>query len=380
MFQGEPSLGSIYGEEERVAVNKTLEASMDPSVGFYAAKETLELEKEFARVCNADHAVAFNGAGSALDLIFKALHLKAGDEVISCSLNFPGTHLSIIGEGGRLILCEPDPKTINIDPFDVAKKLTPRTRAVLVTHMNGLAADVDMLKQVIDTSTLFGPDKPKIICDAARSIGTTYKGQHLGSEAWATFFSLQSKKVISTLGEGGIVTTNDTHLAETLKNYRSFGRSFEWGSNFKMTKIQTAVGLVQLEKLPHLVSLRRNLADQRNQEFSTLGEINIQEDTPYSESSYYLYTLILPENEGGKKRDQLMDILKFKYGIGSVVGNPPTYKLNQLIRSETEGQSLPIAENLGERIICLSLHPSMTQEVNQYIIDSFTNAYRDIFS
>lgn len=379
LLQGEPSLGGMYGQEEVETVNRVLQESMRPNIGFYAAKETEEFEQDFINLCGTRHAIAFNGAGGALDLLIKYLNIQPGDEIISCSINFPGTHLSVIGSGAKLILCEPDPKTINIDPYDLEKRLTSKTRAILVTHMNGLAADVDLISEILNKSPLYTGEKPKIICDAARSIGTTYKGKHLGGEGWATFFSLQSKKLITTLGEGGVVTTNDDELADSLKRWRSFGKFKSWGSNYKMTKIQAAVGKIQLAKLSGFVSQRRNLVAERNQVFSQLRGTTIQGDTSYSNSSFYLHTLILPENQGGTKRDQLISVLKDQFKIGSVVGNPPTYKLNELIKSVTEGQVLPLAESLGERIICISLHPSYTRETNRYIIDSFVEAYHSIF-
>ena len=144
-----------------------------------------------------------------MDLILKALNIKSGDEIISCAINFPGTHLAIIESGAKLVLSEPDPETLNIDPHDVEKKLSKRTKAIVVTHMNGLAAETDLLRKVINGSKYFKykKERPKIICDAARACGTTYKSHHIGREGWATMFSFQSYKIITTLGEGGMVVT-----------------------------------------------------------------------------------------------------------------------------------------------------------------------------
>lgn len=104
---GEPPLGSIYDQKEVQTVNRVLLESMRPNVGFYAERETSEFESEFSKLCNTKYAIAFNGAGGALDLLVRSLHTE-GDEIISCSLNFPGTHLAIIGNGAKLVLCERD--------------------------------------------------------------------------------------------------------------------------------------------------------------------------------------------------------------------------------------------------------------------------------
>ncbi len=371
---GEPPMGGMYGVAEVAILNEVLRASMEPAVGFRAEKETLAFEEQFTQLCQMEHAIAFNGAGGALDLLLKYLDIQEGDEVVSCSINFMGTHLAIIGSGANLVLCEPDPNTLNLSPEDLKKRLTPKTKAIVVTYMNGLAADMDEINRVI-ADFYPGENKPKVIVDAARSLGTTFKGKHIGREAWATFFSFQSKKMITTLGEGGMVVTNDSDLDTILRQYRSFGKNEGWGSNYKMTKLQAAVGSVQLGKLPELVRLRRELAQARNVAFSKIEGLQIQKDTSYSESSYYLYTLILPEFFTKEMRDALRQLLEGEYGIGTVVGNAPTYKSNKLIERSVRGQELPIAESLGERIICLPIHPSLTPETNQYIIDSFLEAY-----
>jgi perosamine synthetase len=123
------------------------------------------------------------------------------------------------------------------------------------------------------------------------------------------------------------------------------------------------------------LSLRRKLAEQRNNAFSVLSNINIQKDSINSKNSYYLYTVILPQNDGGKKRDALMNVLRDKYKIGVVVANQPTYCSNSFIKK----QKLPIADNLGQRILCLCIHPAMTKETNDYIISSFISEFKKIF-
>jgi len=380
ILSGEPPLGSVYDQKEIDVVLKVLQDSMNPKIGFYAEHETNKFELKFSHLCNTKYTIAFNGAGGALDLVIRSLNIVQGDEIISCSINFPGTHLSILGNGAKLILSEPDPLTLNLDPDDLINRLSKKTRAIVVTYMNGLAADLDSIKEVINKSKLYGKEKPRIIVDAARAIGTIYKNNHVGKEAWASVFSFQSKKTITTLGEGGMVVTDDDNLNTVLRQFRSFGKNESWGSNYKMTKIQAAVGIVQLKKLKKLVNMRRKLAKQRNKILSRLSGITIQKDTSYSKNSYYLYTLILPPNKNGDKRDQLMQSLKTEYGIGTVVGNPPTYRSNSLIKKSVRGQVLPIAEDLGERIICISSHPLLNKATNKYVADSFVKAYGKIFN
>jgi len=380
MSMGEPAMGSIYDEEELHAVQKVLENSIITFTGFRAATEVETFERLFSQYCDVQYATLLNGAGTAIDLALRCLNIEPGDEIISCAINFHGTHLSIINSGAKLVLCEPDPKTLNIGPYDVKKKLTPKTKAILVTHMNGLPADTDLLNKIIDVSGIFTKEsRPKIICDSARTLGTTYKNRVIGKNIWATIFSFQSKKIITTLGEGGMIVTNDNKFDNQLKDFRTFGRGVNWGSNYKISKLQAAVGIIQLKKLKKLVEKRRKLAAYRNKELSIYSEITIQKDTEYAKNCYYLYTLILPKNRNGEKRNKLMRVLSKKYGIGSVIANPPTYQSNLYISLHTSAKNLPMSEDLGERILCLSLHPAMRDETNRYIVDSFKLCYEKIF-
>jgi len=368
--KGEPVLGSIYGQEEVAVVNRLLKESMDPSIGFFAGEEIKSFETDFLNLCGCKYAVALNGASVALDLVLKALNVKPGDEIMSCAINFPGTHLAIIRSGSKLILCEPDPVTLNIDPYDVERRLSKKTRAIVVTHMNGLAAETDLLKEVVNSCNYFKKEKPKIICDAARACGTTYKGHHVGKGAWATIFSFDSKKTITTLGKGGMVVTDNQELLDKLQS---------WGSSYKITKIQAAIGRVQLKKLKKMVNLRRVIAKERHRAFSLFPQIHIQKDSVNSRNSYYLYTMILPENPQGLKRNKLINVLQDNYGIGCVIGNPPTYKSNKLIKVNTKRQKLPLSDDLGNRILCLCIHPAITKKTNEYIINAFKKSFETIF-
>jgi len=278
--------------------------------------------------------------------------------------------LAIIRSGAKLVLCEPDPMTLNIDSYDVKKRLSKKTKAIVVTHMNGLAAETDLLKEIVNSYKYFKEEKPKIICDAARACGTTYKGHHVGKGVWATIFSFDTKKTITTLGRGGMVVTDDRELSDKLQNL---------GSNYKITKIQAAVGRVQLKKLKRMVNLRRARAEERHWAFSSFPQIYIQKDSVNSRNSYYLYTMILPENSHGLKRDKLKNALQDNYGIGCVVANPPTYKSNKLIKAHTKGQRLPLSDNLGNRILCPCIHPAITKETNKYIINAFIKNFETIF-
>jgi perosamine synthetase len=376
-YPAEPPLGGIYGEEEIEAVVETMRDSSDWRVGFRAQREVEAFESAFAELVGAPHAVAVNGAGAALDLVLRTLELGAEDEVVSNVLNFPGTHLAVIGAGARLVLAEPEVDGINVDAADLAARVTSRTRAFVVTHMNGQMSDLDAIEAAAKHPS--GAPLP-IIYDAARSLGATYRGAPAGAAGYATVYSLQSKKLITTLGEGGVVTTAHRELAETLRQYRSFGMGVAWGSNFKLTRAQAKVGLVQLGRLPQLIEARRAMAMHRHQRLKEIEGCVCIGETETRGNVYYLYTLLVPERWTREMRDHAMQLLERNHGIGCIVGNPPTSDLNILVRQHAKDQHLPRARRLAERIVCPSLHPSMSIAENREITDALVGVLRQVGS
>lgn len=374
----EPILGSYYGEEEVEAVVKTVRASMDPRVGFgFICEEIWEFERAFAQWVGSEFCVSINGAGGGLDMAIICLDLEPGDEVIVPSINFRASPLSVLGQRGKPVFAEIDPKTLNLDPNDVERKITPRTRAILPTHMNGLSADMDALEEIGRRHPHPEHGPIPVIGDAARTLGATYKGTKVGKKGWMNIFSFHTQKMITTLGEGGAITTDDRDLATRLQGIRQFGnpahsydpelRGIGWGSNYKMTKIQAAVGLVQLKRLDDLVARRQRLARARTAMLEGCPGLQLPYEPEGYEGSFYLYTILVPKEWAGEKRDQLMTILKEQYKVECVVANPPVHNTVPYIAEHAPGQNLPISDEVGARIFCPPIHPYMPDEDNEYI-------------
>ncbi|MEO0127413.1 MAG: DegT/DnrJ/EryC1/StrS family aminotransferase [candidate division WOR-3 bacterium] len=379
VFPGEPPLGGWYTEEEVEAAIKTIRDSLHWNVGFLGDKEIKKFEDAFAEYIGTKYAIAINGAGTGLDMSMLCLNLKLGDEVISCAINFPGTHLAIIGKGANLVLCEPDPHTLNISPIDVIRRITPRTRAILATHMNGLSADMDALLEIAHRHPhpKYGP--LKVIGDAARACGAVYKNTKVGKKGWMNVFSFQSKKLLCTLGEGGMITTDDPLVNDKIRKFRAFGLGIGWGTNYLMTKVQAAVGLVQLRRLDEMNKRRRKLAYQRTALLRRyIPELTLPYEPPGYKHVYYLYSILLPPGCSSKIRNHFIKILERRYKIGCVIANPPTYKSNKFIKKHTHGQRLPLSEDIGNRLLCPSLHPLMTEEENKYICAAICETYRQL--
>jgi len=388
-WPGEPLLGSYYGDEEIDAVVKTIRASMDPTVGFgFICEEIEQFERAFASYCGTRFCVSINGAGGGLDMAVMSLHLEPGDEVIAPSINFRASLMSILGQGGKLILGEIDPKTLNLDPNDVERKTTHNTRAIMPTHMNGLSADMDTLLELAERHPHPKHGPLKVIGDAARSCGGGYKGARIGKQGWMNVFSFHTQKLMTTLGEGGAITTDDESIMPHLQGIRQFGnpthyadpnlKGVGWGSNYKMTKVQAAVGMVQLGRLAGLIERRRLLAQERSRMLEGCPRLTLPYEPPGYEHVYYLYSILVAREWAGEKRDRLMALLANEYGVDSVVANPPCHRTVPYIERRTAGQELPVSDEIGARLFCPPMHPCMSQEDNEFIAAAIWEAVERI--
>ena len=389
-WQAEPMLGGWYTEEEIEAAVKAIRTSLDPAVGFgFFCDEIIEFEQKFAEYVGTRYALSVTSAGTGLDVAVRALDLEPGDELIVPAMNFRAAPYAVLGAGAKLVLCDSD-DTLNADPADVDAKMTPRTRAILVTHMNGLSAPIADYQEIAERHPhpKWGP--PRVIGDAARALGGGYQGGKIGKQGWMTVFSLHTMKMMTTLGEGGMITTDDPDLMLRLRALRQWGIAVSedleiargkkgtgdmgWGSNFKLTKIQAAVGLVQLKRLDEMIAPRVILAKKRTQMLRDVQGLTLPSVPVGCEPVYYLYNLLVPREWAGAKRDLLMTLLKKEYGVDTVVANPPVYQTDAYVRRMTLGQSCPHAEELGARLFNPPIHPQMSDADNEYICAAIADA------
>lgn len=392
-WPAEPMLGGYYTEEEIEAVVKTIKDSLDPAVGFgFFCDEIVEFEEKFAKYCGTEFAISITSAGAGLDMAMMALDLDPGDEVIIPAINFKAGFYAILGQGGKPVLGEADPETLNLDPADVERLISPRTRAILVTHMNGLSAPIDDYIEIAERHPhpKFGP--AKVIGDAARALGGEYNGAKIGKKGWMTIFSFHTMKIMTTLGEGGMITTDDPNLIRRLRGLRQWGAEITddmaihtgrratddpragWGTNYKMTKVQAAVGIVQLGRLDEMIEGRRKVAQKRTEMLKHIPQLTLPPEPAGYKHVYYLYNILVPPEWAGEKRDQMMKMLKDDYGVDTVVANPPTYQTDAFVRRHTQGQSCPRSEELGARLLNPPTHPSMSDEDNEYICAAIEDA------
>ena len=372
-WQAEPLLGSVYDEQEIAAAVAAIREAMAPNVGFgFSSPPIPDFEQAFAKYVGTRHAVAINSAGPGLDMLMRFMNLQDGDEVIVPAINYVAAPLAVIGAGGQLVWAEVNPNTLQLDPHDVEKRITSRTRAILVTHMNGLSSPMDDL---IDLAVCHPHPKHgpiAIVGDAARACGGEYRNTKIGKKGLATVFSFQSMKNMTTLGEGGMITTDDDDVERYCRATRMYGQSAEvWGTSNVMTKVQAAVGLVQLNKLDGFIADRRRVAQHRHELLADVSQITLPFEPSGCLHTYYLYTCLVCEAWAGRNRDQIVAWMNDEFGAGCGVISRPAYLDHALLLQHAQGSSLSGAEIIGQRLLCVSLHPSMTEQDNEYIAASF---------
>ena len=338
-----------------------------------------EFEKEFACFTGAKEAVAVSSGTAALHSIMYAIGVSSGDEVIVPPLTFVATANAIVFQGGKPVFADVDPETLLIDPEEIKTKITPRTKAIIAVDYAGQPCNYDALRSIADHHGII------LIADACHALGAQYKGKKTGTLADMTAFSFHPVKHITT-GEGGMVTTNDTKLADKMRRFRNHGidsdhrqriergiwyyEMVDLGYNYRITDLQCALGLNQLHKLPEWLIRRQKIARQYNKAFSGLAGIRPLKVSKEAYHAYHLYVLSCFPDSLHTDRDALFAKLR-EEGIGANVHYIPVH-LHPFYRKRfgfREGLC-PEAEKAYERIISIPIFPRMCDEDVRRVIDA----------
>lgn len=350
------------GEEEVQAVVKVLRSGMLTS-GLGAGPMVTELEKKFADFAGVKHAVAVNTGTAALHSAVMACGVKQGDEVILPSFTFVATAEAVVLAGGKPVFADIDPETYNLSTIAVEKSITKNTKAILPVDLYGFSADMKPLREIAQKHGL------ALVEDAAQAHGATYAGKPVGNFADVACWSLYASKNMTT-GEGGLVTTNDDQIAETLRMIRTHGEKAKYsslmlGTNYRMSEIQAAIGNVQLEKLPSFLAKRRQNAQQLTKILKASNRLVLPWESKDQQHSWYLYTARLKDGKE-TERNTLMDELK-KKGIGA-----EGYYLNPVhqmpfYRETFKSVKLPETDKASKQVFSLPIHPGVTAEQVDFI-------------
>lgn len=385
VFELEFSHGSIYGEEEKAAVLEVLEANA-PSCG----PKVKQFEEEFAAYCNATYGLAVTSATTGLELAMIAADIGPGDEVITTPLSWISTANVIAARGATVVFADVDPLTLNIDPASVAAKVTERTKAILPVHLYGQCCDMDALNEIAK------PRGIAVIEDAAHAAGAEYKGRRAGSLGDIGVFSFHQQKNMVTLGEGGLVTTSNKLFYERMLSYRSLccrtydpkgkylpidenvtpmGKRYWYlefdgiGFNYRMTDIQAAVGLVQLGRLHDLNARRIEIAEKYTEGLKGITGLQLPHVEADRKHVFHIYTVLVKPEFAMNKEDFMWDLYtKKKIKVWS---HYMPMHLTEVYRAmgHTDGEC-PVAEGLFHQYVSIPIHPRMTDEAIQYVIDS----------
>ena len=330
-------------------------------------------ENDFARFAKSPNAVAVNSATAGLHIAYLASGLGSGDEVVTTPLTFISTVSMLAAMGVRPVLADIDLKTLNIDPEQIKRKITRKTRAIVPVHFAGLPCDMDEIHRIAKKHGL------KVIEDAAHAAGTEYKGKRIGSLSDAAVFSFHPIKNMTT-EEGGMVTTPHKKWAQEMTLLRFHGMSkAAWkrysksgsphyaierlGYKYNMLDIQAALGIHQLKKLGEFNRLRARYAKIYNRQFAPFAEILLPQSPSYRHThSWHLYVMIVNTRMMKIHRDGFIEELR-KQNIGTgihftAVHLHPFYAKNL----GKQGKSLPNAKFVSERILSLPLYPGMKEE------------------
>jgi perosamine synthetase len=332
------------------------------------SKYVEEFEEKFARYCGCKYGVATNSGTTALHLALVTIGIRSGDEVIVPTFTMIATANAITYTGAKPVLVDAEPRTWNIDPTKIEEKITKRTKAIITVHTYGHPVDMDPILEIAEKYSLI------VIEDAAESHGAEYKGKKTGSIGQMGCFSFYSNKIITT-GEGGMIVTNNEELAERARWLRAhafgrYGKHFyheALGFGYRMSGLQAALGLAQLERIDEFVLIRRNNAKLYNSLLSELGEkITLPPEAPWAKNVYWMYSILIEDNFG-MSRDELMKRLELE-GIETRTFFYPIH-VQPIYAKQYQGESFPVADELSRKGINLPSGNNLTSTEIEYVCE-----------
>ena len=352
----------LIGEEEVNAVVEVMrKGPLTNALG--AGPVVTKFEEDYAKFAGVKHAVAVNTGTAALHSAMVAAGVKKGDEVILPSFTFVATAEAVVMAGGEPVFVDINPETYNISLDEIQKSVTKKTKAIVPVDLYGFSADIEPIKKIATENDL------TVVEDAAQAHGATYAGKPAGFFSDVACWSLYASKNITT-GEGGVVTTDSDEIAETLRLIRTHGEKAKYASlmlgyNYRMSEIQAAIGIVQLEKLPNFVDKRRNNAQRLTELLTALDELKVPQESKEHQHSWYLYTVRL-QNGTEKERNTIVKELKRKDISAEVYYINPVH-LMPYYRKSFGVRNLPETEKAAKQVFSLPIHPGVTETQIDYI-------------
>jgi dTDP-4-amino-4,6-dideoxygalactose transaminase len=361
-----------YTEEEAKAVASVL---LSNKVNYWTGQECREFEKEFAVFFDSEYAIALANGTVALDLILQGLGIGAGDEVVVTSRTFLASVSSIVMAGATPVFADVDLDSQNVTAETIAAVVTPKTRAIICVHLAGWPCDMDPIMELAKQHDLF------VIEDCAQAHGARYKGRSVGSIGHASAWSFCQDKIMTTGGEGGIVTCNDRDLWSRMWSFKDHGKSwsaiyerehapgFRWlhesfGTNWRMTEMQGVLGRIQLTRMADWRSARQANAQAIWDTASRLAGLRVpQVPDELEHAAYKCYVFVEPEKlADGWNRDRILGAI-VEAGVPCFSGSCSEVYLEKAFDNTgwRPDVPLPVAHELGETSLMFLVHPTLTK-------------------
>ena len=375
LFSSWPS----YSVEESNAVCETLFSN---KVNYWTGSECRKFEKEFSAWSESKYAVALGNGTLALDVAFKALNIGSGDEVVVTSRTFIASISSIVNSGATPVFADVDLSSQNTSPETIHSVITNKTKAIVCVHLAGWPCDMDEIMAIANKHDLY------VIEDCAQAHGAKYKGKPVGSIGHIGCWSFCQDKIMTTGGEGGMATTNDESLWRKMWAYKDHGKSYEavyerehpegfrwlhesFGTNWRMTEMQAAIGRIQLKRMSNWHEKRLNNANSIWSAAKKCKGLRVPAIPDYIEhAAYKCYVFV---NGGVELRDKIMREVNEK-GVPCYSGSCSEVYLEKAFDNTgfRPKERLPVARELGEISLMFLVHPTLTKEEIQKTCDVLT--------
>ena len=386
-----------FTQEEADAVSQVL---LSNKVNYWTGQECRQFETEFAKWADSKYAIAMGNGTLALDVALQALDIGAGDEVIVTPRTFIASISSVVNAGATPVFADVDEATGNITPESIAAVLTAKTKAIVCVHLAGWPCDMDGIMALAEQHNLY------VIEDCAQAHGARYKGRSVGSIGHIGAWSFCQDKVMTTGGEGGMVTTNDEQLWRKMWAYKDHGKSYaavyetehppgyrwlheSFGTNWRMTEMQAVLGRIQLTRMPDWTAKRTANAQailDTCAKWEAKGYLSVprlEESPQFADSThayYKLYVYVQPDNLPKEwSRDRIIEEIN-KLGVPCFSGSASEVYLekafdNTGLRPESR---LPVAKQLGETSLMFLVHPTLTEEEIKQTVQAIDSVFANI--
>lgn len=351
-------------------VNECVTSTWVSSVGHFIT----DFEAAFSPIAGTQHTVATNNGTTALHLALVALGIGPGDEVIVPTMTYIASANAVVYTGATPVFADSELDTMNVDPADVERRITPRTKAIIAVHLYGHPADMVALRRIADEHGLL------LVEDAAEAHGSRVEGRPVGSIGHVGVFSFFGNKIVTT-GEGGAVTTDDAELAARLRLLRGQGMDPhkrywfpEVGFNYRMTNVAAAIGVAQLERFEEFLDRRREIGKLYTTLLQDAEGIALPVERPDASRVEWLYTVRV-DGFTTEQRNALVDGLK----ADGVETRPVFYPLHLMPPYHVEGgESFPVAERIGREGISLPTHLGLSDDDVRQVVDALVRRVADL--